>query len=272
MGYPFVQAAQHGGEGNLPPTRVVIHATVSQCIPGGARAIASYFSNVTRPASAHYVVDPREIVQCLRESTIGYHAPPNTHSIGIELCDMQAGAGTRWADDYHEAMLVLAAGLVREVAARYGIPLVKLSSADLLAGKRGICGHIDVTNAWHQTTHTDPGPDFPWAHFMALVQGDDDVTPEDRAAIVADVVAALKANIPAWVWLTKTTIGGDPDGKAIISVLGRDVVRQVPSLASRVGALEGTVTGLQESVPAAVSKALADGTVTVDVNVTGGKQ
>ncbi|WP_446924560.1 hypothetical protein, partial [Klebsiella pneumoniae] len=43
--------------------------------------------------------------------------------------------------------------------------------ADLKAGKRGVCGHVDVTDAWHQSDHDDPGPWFPWDKFMAVVNG-----------------------------------------------------------------------------------------------------
>jgi hypothetical protein len=178
VSFPYVQATRHGGT-QSSVNRVVIHATVSPCVRGGAKNIANYFHNTTRAASAHYVVDPGVIYQCLKETTIGYHAPPNTGSIGIELCDPQTGSASRWADANHQAMLELAAGLTREVAHRWNVPIVKLSAADLKAGKRGICGHVDVSNAWHLTDHGDPmeaGP-FPWPEFMDLVKGEDDDMP-----------------------------------------------------------------------------------------------
>lgn len=178
MSYPYIQARNHGGTQTVV-NRIVIHGTVSPCVRGGARNVANDFHTTTHEASAHYVVDPGEIVQCLTERTIGWHAPPNTGSIGIELCDPQTGSSARWADAGHEAMLRLAARLVREVAARWKVPLVKLSAAQLKAGHRGICGHADVSAAFHQTDHTDPGTGFPWAHFMDLVTGsgeDDDVS------------------------------------------------------------------------------------------------
>lgn len=178
MAYTFVQAARHGGtQGSV--NRVVIHCTVSPT-RDYADNIANYFRTTDRPASAHYVVDQARIVQCLRETTIGYHAPPNTGSVGIELCDPQKGSTARWQDVDHQAMLRLAAGLTREIAARWGVPLRKLSASDLRAGKRGICGHVDVSDAWHLTDHGDPGAGFPWGQFMDLVTGqEDDVSAED---------------------------------------------------------------------------------------------
>lgn len=168
---PYVGPAKfHGGSDNKPITRVVIHCTVSPCVEGGADATARYFrESVTRPSSAHYVVDPGATRQVVYDSVEAYHAPPNRGSIGVELCDPQTGPETRWADDAHEAMLRRAARLVARLCLANGVPITKLGPADLLAGKHGICGHVDVSNAWHQTTHTDPGAGFPWPHFMQLV-------------------------------------------------------------------------------------------------------
>jgi N-acetyl-anhydromuramyl-L-alanine amidase AmpD len=170
MSHTFIQARNHGGK-QTSVNRIVIHGTVSPCVKGGAHGVANDFHMTSRDASAHYVVDPRQIVQCLTERTIGFHAPPNTGSIGIELCDPQRGPSARWQDANHEAMLRLAAQLVREVAARWKVPLVKLSAAELQTGRHGLCGHVNVSQAFHKTNHTDPGTGFPWAHFMSLVAG-----------------------------------------------------------------------------------------------------
>lgn len=94
----FIQARHHGGNSNAPVTRLVIHATCpdvgypSASKAGRAVSTAHYFAEATRPASAHYVCDVSATVQCLSEETIGHHAPPNSHSIGIEIC---ADGGSR---------------------------------------------------------------------------------------------------------------------------------------------------------------------------------
>lgn len=169
---------------------------MSPCKNGGARSIANYFAT-HRTGSAHYVVDPGEIVQCVREGTIAYHAPPNTGSIGIELCDPQSGSATRWADGNHTAMLQRAAKLVVEIAKRHKVPLTRIGPSDLRAGKHGICGHVDVSYAWHQTDHGDPmeaGP-FPWSRFMEMIKsaasgGEDDLpyTRDQLKDIVREVL------------------------------------------------------------------------------------
>lgn len=151
--------------------RVVLHATVSECVDGGAHNTGVYFQSPNAGGLAQYVTDPSATVQCREETTVCWHAPPNERSVGIEMCDPQTGDPARWADPAHAAMLKRTAALVADICHRRGIPLVRLSVADLRAGKRGICGHIDVAQAFGQSNHTDPehAGAFPWDHFMSLL-------------------------------------------------------------------------------------------------------
>ena len=170
---PYVGPAAHTSAGdNKPISRIVIHGTVSPCEPGGARNIAAYFRSKSAGGSAHYVVDPAEEVQVVYDGVVAWHAPPNSGSIGVELCDRQKGRGSRWSNPDHAAMLARAAVLVARLCLAYDVPIVRLSVADLKAGKNGICGHVDVSHAFRQTTHTDPGDGFPWDAFVAQVHAE----------------------------------------------------------------------------------------------------
>lgn len=168
----YVQAIQHGPKTNLIPTRITVHCTVSPCVAGGAMVTAHYFHvETSRPASAHWVFDPKFSVRCLTDNTVGYHAPPNQHSLGYEMTDPQGKAKVaRWRDANHLAMMARCARQVAADCKKYKIPVVKLSAADLRAGKHGIAGHADVSAAWHETTHTDPGLGFPWSVFIGMVK------------------------------------------------------------------------------------------------------
>lgn len=161
--------AGHTSGPNGQITRVVIHATVSPCQRGGARANARYFQSPNSGGLAHYIIDPGELIGCCDEDTACWHAPPNHGSIGVELCDPQTGDD--WGDPDHHAMLQLAAELVRDICTRRGLPIVWLTPSELLAGDTGITGHAQVSQAWHKTDHTDPGPYFPTDHFIELVAG-----------------------------------------------------------------------------------------------------
>ena len=183
----FIQAAHHSADPNLPPTRVVIHATCPDVgFPSASRAgravgTAGYLASISASGSAHYVCDVTETVQCLGEDVIGWLAPPNGHSIGIEIC---ADGGSRasfnnpshayspeqWLSPQVWLAVEKAAHLTQQICHRYAIPVRRLTVADLKAGQRGICGHADVSAAWHQSDHDDPGPWFSWDQFIAAVR------------------------------------------------------------------------------------------------------
>jgi len=166
---PMVPARWSGGA--QTPKAVVIHGTVSPCVKGGARAVAHFFATEDNKTSAHYVVDPGEIVQCVGDHAIAYHCGYNTNSIGVELCDPQTGPGGRWTDDAHAQMLARAALLVAQLCLAYGIEPVRPTSADLAShGPHGIYGHNDSRLAFGNTSHSDPGADFPWPTFLAAVR------------------------------------------------------------------------------------------------------
>jgi N-acetyl-anhydromuramyl-L-alanine amidase AmpD len=179
--------ASHTSGRQSSVSRIVMHGTVSPCVRGGARSVARYFQSPKAGGSAHYTVDPGEVIRSYAEDVVCWHAPPNRGSIGVELCDPQKGAASRWQDADHQAMLALAAQLVREIADRWDVPLVRLSPADLRAGKRGITGHVDVAKAFGQTDHSDPGTGFPWGQFMTLLKGDNKPEPTWTEALVDEL-------------------------------------------------------------------------------------
>lgn len=164
----------HGRATNKPIKRLVVHGTTgaNSCRDGYAELIANYFrSGVTRPSSAHYVVDPSVVLQMVYDSVVAYHAPPNGNSIGVELCDPVVGKLARWKDAEHTAMLKRAATLFAELCLAYNVPIRKVGYLGLRAGRRGICGHVDVGKAWGQTSHWDPGA-FPWSRFIGMVKAE----------------------------------------------------------------------------------------------------
>ena len=150
-------AARDGGPGNKPIRRIVIHSTVSPCQRGGARNIARYFATTDRFASAHYVVDPGEVVQVVYDSTIAYHAPPNSGSLGVEMCEVPSQDLARWAEPNRSEMLDRTAQLVAELCLAYGVPVAHRGPIGLRLGRRGITTHANVGKAWGQTDHWDPG-------------------------------------------------------------------------------------------------------------------
>jgi N-acetyl-anhydromuramyl-L-alanine amidase AmpD len=147
---------------------IVIHDMEAPETVHTARDVAAYFSlGKEAKASAHLCVDNTEVVRCVEDVDVAYAAPGcNADGLQLEL----AGYGTQsldaWLDDYGRAMLNLAAECVAGWNVRYGIPLQHLTNAQLLAGERGLIGHHQASEVYHQSDHTDPGPNFPWDYFI----------------------------------------------------------------------------------------------------------
>jgi hypothetical protein len=106
--------------------------------------------------------------------------------------------------------------------------------ADVKAGKRGICGHREVSLAFGQSSHIDPyacdscSGDFPWGQFMDMVQNPDKAVaiiggtitnPGDDVGNVDTISDAAAEKIAWWVlhnykmpWVDPVTKVVGPDG------------------------------------------------------------
>ena len=153
---------------------IVIHATQGAERPRQAIASAQRFAGVGQDAplaSAHYIVDPTTVVQCVLETDVAWHCKgANRRGLGIEHCGRADQTPEQWADEASDAELRQSAVLAAAMCKRWGIPAIKLSPDDIAHGQRGIAGHMDFVAAFKTPGgHVDPGPDFPWAHYIELV-------------------------------------------------------------------------------------------------------
>jgi len=170
----------------------------------------------TNVAAYHWVCDADSVIPLAPENVIANHAAgANRFSIGVCLTGRAGQTAEEWADEMSAPTVESAARLTGERAQALGIPLRRLSSDELKAGESGICGHINVHEAFHKTDHTDPGPQFPWDRFLALAQDQTNTTPStevdpDMAAVsyvrckhpddkIGFAVFRLDGNRPVWV-------------------------------------------------------------------------
>ncbi len=151
---------------------LVIHTMESPEKPDTAESVAHWFAGSTAPqASAHYCIDDNSIVQCVRDEDVAWHAPGANHNgLGFEHAGRAAQSKHDWSDEYSTKLLELSAQLVAEKCTEHHIPAVWLQPADLRAGKRGITGHVQVSDAFKRTDHRDPGTQFPVEAYLALVR------------------------------------------------------------------------------------------------------
>ncbi len=150
---------------------VVMHTMEIAERKDAAEICARWFQSRASMVSAHYCVDADGIVQCVLEKNIAWHARGgNADSIGVELAGFARQTREEWGDDYSDAVLRRAATLVADVVRRRSIPVRWLRASDLVAGRRGITGHVEVSRAFGKSDHWDPGPGFPIEEFLGQVR------------------------------------------------------------------------------------------------------
>lgn len=174
---------------------IVIHTTEGSEHGQSAEDGAAYDARRTDGTSTHYFHDSNSTVQCVRTEDKAHTARANGNRIGIqhELCGDAGDSAAEWADTYHEAMLRVVAKQCARDAKKWGIPVRKITPTQVRAGVKGFCGHVDITNAFPEDkgTHTDPGRNFPWTHFLALVQ--EELAPEEEKDIMAELVDFMES-------------------------------------------------------------------------------
>jgi len=171
MAYPFVESPNRTRAAGRAIGVVVIHTMEIAERPDAAEICARWFKTPVSRVSAHYCVDADSVIQCVREKDIAWHARGgNTNSIGVELAGFASQTRRDWADPYSAAVLDRAANLVADVCRRRRIPVRWVVADDLVAGRRGLTGHNEVSEAFEQSDHWDPGDGFPVEAFVDRVR------------------------------------------------------------------------------------------------------
>jgi len=190
------------GRPDGPPLWHVIHDMEKTESTDCAEWTANYFHTGAggRSVSSHYTVDDTSIVQCvlLKHSawTVG-NRPGNNRGINWELCGFAAQSREQWLDPFGVAMLNRIVPIMRSDGLKYGIPPTKRTIAELQAYKPGVTSHNDLGKAFGFTDHTDPGINFPWDYFMALLQG---ALPEEK-----DVPTLIRVKATGAIYVTNGT-------------------------------------------------------------------
>jgi N-acetyl-anhydromuramyl-L-alanine amidase AmpD len=187
---------------------IVIHTTEGSAQAESAEDGAAYDQRRTDGTSTHYFHDSNSTVQCVRTADQAHAARTQGNRRGIqhELCTRAGSAD--WGNAYHQALLRQAAKQAARDAEKWGIPVRHVTVAQVAAGEKGFCGHIDITRAFpaDKGTHEDPGPKFPWSQFLDLVRDELEEFPvnetELRSIIRDEIKAALAATVgdvvPRW--------------------------------------------------------------------------
>jgi N-acetyl-anhydromuramyl-L-alanine amidase AmpD len=154
-----------------------------------AESLAQWAAGPSAPrASWHYGIDEDSIVQSVHDKDVAWHAPGANHDgIGAEHAGEARQTRAEWKDPASLRILDRSIELAIKKVEEYALPVIRRQPAGLLKGFRGLTGHVDVTNAFHRSDHTDPGKFFPWDYYLAGIKEGvrADHTPEPNVPFVA---------------------------------------------------------------------------------------
>jgi N-acetylmuramoyl-L-alanine amidase CwlA len=169
-GVPYIQGRNAYGDSDGNKYAIAIHNTSN--VGASARDEASYASRREDGISAHFYVDEKEIIQSLNTRSRAGHAGSrngNEHAIAFEIRGVNSWTRKQWLDRvcWDKVGRTLAI-----LCQSYSIAVRRASIAEMVANPkvRAFYGHNDMRLAWGGTTHTDPGPNFPWDHLFRVVK------------------------------------------------------------------------------------------------------
>jgi hypothetical protein len=160
------------------PTVVFIHTTEGSEGRLSAENGVAYDQRRSDGTSTHFFVDQDSIAQCVPTYDEAHTARAHGNDVGIhiEVCGRAGQTAAQWSDAASDGAVRNAARvgyLLRKRDGASSYPLVNLTPGQLRAGARGFAEHYDATRAWpdDKGTHTDPGPNFPWARMFDYIRG-----------------------------------------------------------------------------------------------------
>lgn len=191
--YPLAVAFNPADPSNYTPGGIVSHDyVVVHTMQGYYLGAQSWFQNPAANVSAHFCMqsDDGEVTQMVHLSDRAWHVGgSNSYAIGIEHEGFVDDAAWYTWETYRSS-----AQLARWIADEYQIPLTR----------EHIVGHSELPNQ----THTDPGPNWNWDLYMALIT--DLVSEGELEGWVVDrgQTCTLTATSDTWI---KTTLEPSAD-------------------------------------------------------------
>ena len=148
-----------------------------------------------------------------------FHAPPlNKSWWGICIPGYARQTRDEWLDPASLSGIRAVAKFIIDKAAEDGFPLEFVNASGLVGGRRGYTCHAEVSKAWGQTNHTDPGSFFPWdvlAIEIDNLTAPPPITPEpptEEQLIMSGSFSIIARNAGALAFVSKGPAGTDMTG------------------------------------------------------------
>jgi N-acetyl-anhydromuramyl-L-alanine amidase AmpD len=186
-GIPYVQGRNDYTDGDNRKFGFAIHNTSNDASDTGE---ASYATRRTDGTSSHFYTDADSVTQSIDTDDKTGHAGSSTgneNAISVEITGANGKTRAWWlANVAWEKLAAVLATVIKHHWPDGSFQIRRASVAEMKANPRvkAFYGHNDMRLAWGGTTHTDPGPNFPWDRLLAAVSAameeDDMFTDEDR--------------------------------------------------------------------------------------------
>lgn len=151
----------------MPPKWIVVHTNEGPKT-GTVEGLLGYLANTANQASYHIVVGADGRTGRSNDDDYAPWAAGYTANRGgLHVCAIGYSKQSRAEWLASPKQLDGLARVIADWSTRYSIPLTRIVAADLVAGRKGVCGHFDTAQAWHETDHVDPGTQFPWDVVLA---------------------------------------------------------------------------------------------------------
>jgi len=199
----IIPSPNYSSRNGTTVTGVCIHTAEG---PTDATALGNYFAQSSVQVSSHDGADDTKRVHYVDYQYEAWTLRNgNSWSDNLEMCGFASWTRDQWLQ--HPGMIQQAASWVAERCHARNVPPVRLTPADIKAGRRsGYFAHWDYTLGTGDGTHWDVGTSFPWDIFGGLVQAayngtEDDMTPDESAALkeVQMIVRELRWVQPPFV-------------------------------------------------------------------------
>lgn len=195
-GVTFVQGRNRYGTSTK--YGIAIHNTSNDASDAGE---ASYASRRTDGVSSHFYADHDSVTQSLDTRDVAGHAGStngNTYAIAVEITGANGWTRDRWLRSVAWDQL----GAVLAQVIRHHWPdgsfQVRRATVEQMRTNprvKALYGHNDMRQAWGGTTHTDPGPSFPWDRLTTAIKdalgGAPSPSEEDTMPSTAEIVTDL---------------------------------------------------------------------------------
>lgn len=172
-GIPYVQGKNAYTDADGKKYAIAIHNTSNNASDENE---ASYAQRRTDGVSSHFYCDEDSVIQSIDTNDRVGHAGSgngNNNALAVEITGGNGQSRQWWIDNVAwDKLCQVLAYVIKNDPDLVGFQVRRASVSEMISNPKvkAFYAHDDMRRAWGGTTHTDPGPNFPWDHFLAKMK------------------------------------------------------------------------------------------------------